>query len=179
MNEWLTRKVNLALQNMVKFSILVSDSIKADIDRQTDRQTHRQIDRQIQTDARETDDRQIDNRDRQTVDSVCTYFQFFIYSAYTIQYVVRAKFHQLCVTLATLWTVARQAPLSMGFPRQEHWSGLPFPPPGDLPHPGIESESPVFLALQADFFLPLSHQKSPSVFVRFSRMSMYDFTITF
>ena len=35
----------------------------------------------------------------------------------------------------TLWTVARQAPLSMGFSRQEHWSGLPFPPPGDLPDP--------------------------------------------
>ena len=83
------------------------------------------------------------------------------------------------IFFVTPWTVACQAPLSMGFPRQEHWSGLPFPPPGDLPHPGIESESPVFLALQADFFLPLSHQKSPSVFVRFSRMSMYDFTITF
>ena len=42
----------------------------------------------------------------------------------------------------TPWTVARQAPLSMGFPRQEHWSGLPFPSPRDLPHPGIELESP-------------------------------------
>ena len=38
----------------------------------------------------------------------------------------------------TPWTVAHQAPLSMGFSRQEYWSGLPFPPPGDLPHPGIE-----------------------------------------
>ena len=43
---------------------------------------------------------------------------------------------------ATSWTVARQVPLSMGFPRQEYWSGLPFPPPGDLPDPGIEPESP-------------------------------------
>ena len=43
---------------------------------------------------------------------------------------------------ATLWTVARQAPLSMGFSRQEYWSGLPCPPPGDLPYPGIK---PVFL----------------------------------
>ena len=42
---------------------------------------------------------------------------------------------------ATLWTVARQAPLSMGFSRQEYWSGLPCPPPGDLPHPGIEPSS--------------------------------------
>ena len=55
------------------------------------------------------------------------------------------------------WTVARQAPLSMAFSRQEHWSGLPFPPPGDLPDPGIEPESP---ALQLDSLL-LSHQGSP------------------
>ena len=43
----------------------------------------------------------------------------------------------------TLWTVALQAPLPMGFPRQEHWSGSPFLSPGDLPHPGIEPMSPV------------------------------------
>ena len=39
---------------------------------------------------------------------------------------------------AMLWTVAHQAPLSMGFPRQEYWSGLPFPSPGNLPNPGIK-----------------------------------------
>ena len=50
------------------------------------------------------------------------------------------------LTLATSWTVACQAPLSMGFPRQEYWSGLPFPSPGDLPDPAIEPGSP---ALQA------------------------------
>ena len=43
--------------------------------------------------------------------------------------------------LATPWTAAYQAPLSMGFPRQEYWSGLPFPYPGDLPNPGIEPTS--------------------------------------
>ena len=48
---------------------------------------------------------------------------------------------------ATPWTVAYQAPLPMGFSRQEYWSGLPFPSPGDLPDPGIEPRSP---ALQAD-----------------------------
>ena len=42
---------------------------------------------------------------------------------------------------ATPWTIARQAPLSMGLSRQEHWIGLPFPPPGDLPDPGVEPES--------------------------------------
>ena len=49
---------------------------------------------------------------------------------------------KLCQTLATPWTVACQAPLSMGFSRQEYWSGLPFPSPGDLPDPGIEPGSP-------------------------------------
>ena len=48
-----------------------------------------------------------------------------------------------------LWTVAHQAPLSMGFPRQEYWSGLPFPSPGDLPNPGIKLASP---ALPGKFF---------------------------
>ena len=52
-------------------------------------------------------------------------------------------------SLATPWTVAHQFPLSMGFPRQEYWSGLPFPSPGDLPDPGIE---PVSLALAGRFF---------------------------
>ena len=51
---------------------------------------------------------------------------------------------------ATPWTVARQAPLSMGFSRQEYCSGLPYPPPGDRPNPGIESRSP---ALQVDSLL--------------------------
>ena len=47
---------------------------------------------------------------------------------------------------ATPWTVAHQAPPSMGFSRQEYWSGLPFPFPGDLPDPGIEPGSPAFQA---------------------------------
>ena len=57
---------------------------------------------------------------------------------------------KLCPTLATPWTVAHQAPLSMGFSRQEYWSGLPFPSPGDLLDPGIKPRSP---ALQADSLL--------------------------
>ena len=53
-----------------------------------------------------------------------------------------------CVQLFAMpWTAARQAPLSVGFSRQEYWSGLPWPPPGDLPSPGIKPGSP---ALQAD-----------------------------
>ena len=55
-----------------------------------------------------------------------------------------------CPTLATPWTVACQAPLSLGFSKQEYWSGLPCPPPGNLPDPGIEPRSP---ALQEDSLL--------------------------
>ena len=54
---------------------------------------------------------------------------------------------KLCPTLATLWTVACQAPLSMKFSREQYWSGLPFPSPRDLPDPRIKPGSP---ALQAD-----------------------------
>ena len=61
-----------------------------------------------------------------------------------------------------LWTVACQAPLSMGFSRQEYWSGLPFPSPGDLPDPRIELASPVSPVLQINFLL-LSHQGSPGM----------------
>ena len=66
-----------------------------------------------------------------------------------------------CLTLfATQWTVALQAPLSMGFSRQEYWSGLPFPSPGDLPDPGIKLGSP---ALQADS-LPSELPGKPELF---------------
>ena len=68
---------------------------------------------------------------------------------------------QLC---ATPWMVARQAPLSMGFSRREHWSGLPGPPPGGLRIPGIKPASPaapVAPALQVGS-LPRSHWEAPS-----------------
>ena len=65
--------------------------------------------------------------------------------------------HSSILAWKTPWTTAYQAPLSMGFSRQEYWSGLPFPSPGDLPDPGIEPGSP---ALQADAYR-LSHQGSP------------------
>ena len=60
-------------------------------------------------------------------------------------------------SFASPWPVAHQAPLSIGFPKQEYWSGLPFPSPGDLPDPGIETMS---LALQADS-LPAEPQGKP------------------
>ena len=55
---------------------------------------------------------------------------------------------------ATLWTVALQAPLSMGFSRQEYWSVLPCPSPGNLPNPGIEPMSLMSPALAGRFFTP-------------------------
>ena len=63
----------------------------------------------------------------------------------------------VCLSV-TPWTVARQAPLSMGFSRQEYWSGLPFPSPSDLPHPGIKPVSP---ALQVDS-LPTEQSEKPT-----------------
>ena len=52
----------------------------------------------------------------------------------------------------TPWTIARQAPLSMGFSRQEHWSGLPYPPPGFIPNPGVKPVSLMSPALTDGFF---------------------------
>ena len=68
----------------------------------------------------------------------------------------------------TPWTAAHQAPLSMGFPRQEYWSGLPCPPPGDLPNPGIKARSP---ALQADS-LP-SEPPGKSVVATFGKVQLH------
>ena len=65
---------------------------------------------------------------------------------------VRAKSLQLCLTLLTPWTVAYQASLSTGFSRQEYWNGLPCPPPGDLPNPGMESMYLTFPTLAGGFF---------------------------
>ena len=69
---------------------------------------------------------------------------------YILYMVAAAKSLQSCPTLCDPMDRAHQAPLSLGFSRQECWSGLPFLPPGDLPHPGIEPASPVSPALQVD-----------------------------
>ena len=65
---------------------------------------------------------------------------------------MHAQSLQLCL-FATLWTVAQQAPLFMAFSKQQYWSGLPCPPPGDLPDPGLKPVSP---ALHVES-LPLFH----------------------
>ena len=63
--------------------------------------------------------------------------------------------HSVMSDSAAPWTVAHQAPLSMGFSRQDSWSELPFPSPGDLPDPGIQAGSPIWVSYQ------LSHWGSP------------------
>ena len=68
----------------------------------------------------------------------------------------RARHDRATFTSLHLWTVAHQVPLPMGFPKQEYWSGLPFPSPGNLPNRGIEPESPDWRV----YSLPLSHQGS-------------------
>ena len=73
---------------------------------------------------------------------------------------LHAKLLQSCSTPCEPISVSCQAPLSMGFSRQEYWNGLPCPPPGDLPDSGIEATFPAAPALQLDS-LPLSHQGSP------------------
>ena len=69
-------------------------------------------------------------------------------------------------SVVTAWTAARLAPGSMGFSRQEYWSGLPFPPPGDLPDPGIEPVSPAlaggFLVFQMRMNIPLNRNSHRS-----------------
>ena len=74
---------------------------------------------------------------------------------------------QSCLTLCDPWTVALQALLSMRFSWQEYWSGLPFPPPGDLPDPGIEPTSLMSPALQADP-LPLSYWGRPHLLLEYN-----------
>ena len=73
---------------------------------------------------------------------------------------------------ATLWTVAHQAPLSMGFSWQEYWSGLPFHPPGDVPSPGIQPKSST---LQADS-LPSEPPGKPGIQLFTSQISFLHLT---
>ena len=69
-----------------------------------------------------------------------------------------------CVRLcATPWTVAHQAPLSMGFSWQEYWSGLPCPPPGDLPDPGIKPVSVMSPAFAGGFFTTSATWEAPTL----------------
>ena len=80
-----------------------------------------------------------------------------------VQFIVKVNVKSLSrfQLFATPWTAAHQAPPSMGFSRQEYWSGVPFPSPGDLPNPGIKPRSPAF---QADAFTSELPGKPDSVY---------------
>ena len=75
---------------------------------------------------------------------------------------MRAILLQSCSTLSTLWTMTHQAPLYMGFSRQEYWSGSPCPPPGALPDPGVEYTS---LALAGGFLTTSTTWEAPRLFI--------------
>ena len=77
-------------------------------------------------------------------------FFYYLYNLWIINN-FNAQLLSCVWVFATPWTVARQAPLSMGLSWQEYWSGLPFPPPGDLSDPGTESSSPTVPALTGVF----------------------------
>ena len=78
----------------------------------------------------------------------------------------------------TPWTLAYQAPLSMGFSRQEYWSGLPFPSPRDLPDPGIEPMSPEYPALAGRFFISV-HLGSPEQLYIIPKTISWFYTVNF
>ena len=77
---------------------------------------------------------------------LCVYVYKMKYWVFMLSYTVMSD-------SVTPWTVAHQVPLSMGLSRQAHWSGLPFPPPEDLPTPGTEPTFPASLGLAGGFFI--------------------------
>jgi len=91
-----------------------------------------------------------------------------------------AQSPQPCLTLCNLWTVALQAPLSMGFSRQEYWSGLPFPSPEDLTNPGIEPTSFMSPALTGSFFTTSATWTTAqnSISIEKERNKYYDFSLS-
>ena len=97
---------------------------------------------------------------------------FLVLSFYCCFYAAAAQSLSRVRLCVTPWTAARQAPLSMGFSRQEYWSGLPCRPPGDLPNPGTKPRS---RALQADSLL-LNHQGSPVGFIPFTKWLQRDYS---
>ena len=94
---------------------------------------------------------------------------FFPIKETSTTYSDEKSFEEACVLncfsrvqlFVTLWTATHQALLSMGFSRQEPWSGLPYPPPGDLPHPGVEPVSLISPTLAGRFFTALAIWKAP------------------
>ena len=99
----------------------------------------------------------------------CLYFWYIILCACVLSHFSSVRL------FVTLWTVAYQAPLSRRFSRQEYWSGLSWPPPGDLPNPGIEPRSPT---LQADS-LPLVPPGNPGTSSHLAKILQVSFSFYF
>ena len=87
---------------------------------------------------------------------------YILHSLFVHLLLLLSRFSHIRV-FAFLWTVARQAPLSMGFSRQEYWSGLPCSPPGDLPDPGIEPVSLTSSTLADEFITTRASWGAPLV----------------
>ena len=101
----------------------------------------------------------------------------YMYNWITLLYVCVCVCVSVCLLshiqlFVTQWTVARQAPLSMEFSRQEYWSGLLFSPPGDLPNPGIKPTSLVSPTLAGGFFTTEPPRK-PTIYVKLNHFSVY------
>ena len=75
---------------------------------------------------------------------------------------VHVQLHNCVQPSVTLWAIAHQTPVSMGFPRQEYWSGLPFPSPSDLPDPRMEHTSPESPLVVHKFFTTMPPGKPPT-----------------
>ena len=95
-----------------------------------------------------------------------------------LSYSICAQSLQSCLTLCNLWAVACQAPLSMGFSRQEYWSELLHPPPGYFPDPEIKPISLASAALQAGY-LPPSHLRSPQESIQCTKHSFHKLFLAF
>ena len=96
-------------------------------------------------------------------------YDLTINQSYPATLLPHAQAVQSCLTLRTPWTVACQAALSMTFSRQEYWSGLPFPPSGALPNPGIKHEFLVSPALAGRFFTTAPPRKPLKCFAETPR----------
>ena len=94
-----------------------------------------------------------------------SYMKFFSMGALSPNLLICMLVIQLCSTLCDPLTIAHQAALSMGFSRQDYWSGLPFSPPGDLSNPKIEPGSPVSPILQTDSLLAEPSGKPPFIYI--------------
>ena len=98
------------------------------------------------------------------------YIDFSIHMYHSLYYVPCVCVCVFMCCVQSCLTVALQAPLSMGFPRQEYWSGLPFPPPGDLPDKSIKPISPAAPTLASGFFTTESYGK-PTMYLKYRNLS--------